>query len=655
MKKVITILMLALSINAIAQQLPKTYNGTYSIGNNDGTATYTYLEQNGERIIDGNFSFTCPVENFTITGKYVKGKKTGQWTRKQQNSLYNGMPLKKTELNWKKVTQSYPFQEVTEVKIENWSNDVLNGINTSTKTVKNSWGYPAPGGTSTCVYTVKTTYLNGSLTSIDANRKVNEKVNLSLKGFYKNDFANGIWQFNDNRNLYNYVFNNGYLISYEEKQQGNGTVIEANKISIDTVMINSYYTKSENSFDIIYGSIYSVKKNAKLFVQKLNENLSIYKICSQAKNPTNFKGLDTRLFTGIFGDMIPYKEEHGECLAYSCEIKCEVISNYTDLFSVINFTNINDEFKFVNLVNSKEDQILNKDLNISDLYSYMYYFKRFLYTNNLDGLQKIKEFQNYRLIIDAKNYSFEKSMNDVVYLDFWKMIKFIILKDELQWKGIIDQYFNYYIDNGTWQTNLINILEELKSTKIDQSNFENVKKYLVSKEAEISSSNSKLIENLKEIKIGTQIWMANDLNVIPSSFDYVIVKNEKIQNYKIGEGIVLYSINNRATSLCPKGWRMPTKSDWETLINSLGGDKIVAGNLLLVGKGSGFEATFPVVFWEVSYTYKPSQLTFGSGVAVSYLYFDSDKKEIKPFIFNYGGQINNNPKKAYLPCRCIKE
>ena len=653
MKKILAIAIMALTINAFAQQTPKTYNGPYSIGNNDGTATYTYIEQNGERIIDGNFSFTCPVENITVAGKYVKGKKSGLWTRKQLYSMYNGMPVKKTELKWPKVTESYPFKEITDITTENWANDALNGLSTSTKTVKNSWGYPAPGSASTSVFTVKTIYANGSLVSIDANRKENEKVNISFKGSYKNDFANGNWQFNDGKNLYNYSFNNGYLTSYEIKQQGNGAIIESNKINIDTVLLNSYYSKSDNSFDVKYGRSYSERKNAKLFVQKVNENLSIIKLCYQETNPANFNGLDVRIFTGAFGDITSYKADHNECLAYSTEIKCEVISQDKDLFYKINFANKTDEFKFLSMVNSKEGKFLNKDWTKYDPSSYMYQLKSFLYANNVDGLQKIKEIQDNGWNVSEENYSYEKSMNDLVFFDFWKLIKFIVLKDEAQWKGIINQYFNSYIDNVAWQSYLLAQLEELKITTIDQSNFESVKKYLTSKESEISTFNSKSIENIKEIKIGNQTWMANDLNVIPSNFNYVIVNDKKIQNYKVGEGIILYSISNEATSLCPKGWRIPTKTDWDVLITSLGGDKKAAGDLLKTGKGSGFESTFPIIVfqgWEYN-----KKLTFNSIKSGAYLFFDSEKKEIKPFMFGYEYELLYYPNKAYLPCRCIKE
>ena len=105
--------------------------------------------------------------------------------------------------------------------------------------------------------------------------------------------------------------------------------------------------------------------------------------------------------------------------------------------------------------------------------------------------------------------------------------------------------------------------------------------------------------------------------------------------------------------MCPKGWRIPTKTDWDVLITSLGGDKKAAGDLLKTGKGSGFESTFPIIVfqgWEYN-----KKLTFNSIKSGAYLFFDSEKKEIKPFMFGYEYELLYYPNKAYLPCRCIKE
>lgn len=40
-------------------QILKSYKGPYTVDNKDGEVTYTYFEQNGDRVFDGNFSFIC--------------------------------------------------------------------------------------------------------------------------------------------------------------------------------------------------------------------------------------------------------------------------------------------------------------------------------------------------------------------------------------------------------------------------------------------------------------------------------------------------------------------------------------------------------------------------------------------------------------------
>jgi hypothetical protein len=53
--------------------------------------------------------------------------------------------------------------------------------------------------------------------------------------------------------------------------------------------------------------------------------------------------------------------------------------------------------------------------------------------------------------------------------------------------------------------------------------------------------------------------------------------------------------------------------------------------------------------------YNPAQLIFKSKEPGAYLYFDAEKKVIQPFMFGYDYQLTYYSRKAYLPCRCIKE
>lgn len=60
-----------------SQQL-KIYQGVYQIGQEKGTASYQYYEnENYERILQGNFKYSD--KNYLITGQYHNNKRVGQW------------------------------------------------------------------------------------------------------------------------------------------------------------------------------------------------------------------------------------------------------------------------------------------------------------------------------------------------------------------------------------------------------------------------------------------------------------------------------------------------------------------------------------------------------------------------------------------------
>ena len=103
------------------------------------------------------------------------------------------------------------------------------------------------------------------------------------------------------------------------------------------------------------------------------------------------------------------------------------------------------------------------------------------------------------------------------------------------------------------------------------------------------------------VVIGTQIWFVENLKVTRCrnghEFSYVSddtswsvwadgaycwCNNDSLNNELYG---ALYNFAAVADScgLCPKGWHVPTKSDWENLIASLGGDEIAGGKLKEVG------------------------------------------------------------------------
>jgi uncharacterized protein (TIGR02145 family) len=92
-------------------------------------------------------------------------------------------------------------------------------------------------------------------------------------------------------------------------------------------------------------------------------------------------------------------------------------------------------------------------------------------------------------------------------------------------------------------------------------------------------------QNFKTIKIGNQMWTAENFDVIvPGSWCY---NDDPTLGKKYGR---LYSWE-AAQKACPGGWHLPTEKDWMTLIENLGGED-KAGKQLRIGGASGFNAPF---------------------------------------------------------------
>lgn len=153
------------------------------------------------------------------------------------------------------------------------------------------------------------------------------------------------------------------------------------------------------------------------------------------------------------------------------------------------------------------------------------------------------------------------------------------------------------------------------------------------------------------VKIGDQCWMAENLRYdgyIPSKFG---VKQDDPSGEKFG---YLYTWDDKGKdNLCPRGWRLPTKADFEKLIKEVGmtqiGLKLKAGNYWLYSKNSSMMPQNTVGFGAIGVHYGINSQNNGG-----YAYYVTSDNTYYRLDYNSDSYTTGGWGGDYMSVRCIK-
>lgn len=137
----------------------------------------------------------------------------------------------------------------------------------------------------------------------------------------------------------------------------------------------------------------------------------------------------------------------------------------------------------------------------------------------------------------------------------------------------------------------------------------------------------------KWVKIGKQVWMAENLNykTLSGSGDY---KDDPKARAIFGELYNFYA----ATKACPKGWHLPTNEEWSVLIDSLGGKDQAGSKLKQDGPTRWYAnnyATNESGFTALPGGYRHFSNTFADVMKLGYFWTSSEVASDTAYSFYY--------------------
>lgn len=213
------------------------------------------------------------------------------------------------------------------------------------------------------------------------------------------------------------------------------------------------------------------------------------------------------------------------------------------------------------------------------------------------SIEIVDDYNEEKAFFDSQTYSqISISGKNVKQISNNELIYMLFPKIGNTNKGVV---FNFISGNENGFKNMDDIISTIKidhSSKSSSSSIPsevNEESTNSNESASVSSSTSQQTgsftdsrdgKTYKIVKIGNQTWMAENLNYSTGNSWCYDKSSTNCNNY--GR---LYDWNT-AQRACPSGWRLPSKSDFETLLRNVGGSGSNAYHALKDGGSSGFSA-----------------------------------------------------------------
>lgn len=183
-------------------------------------------------------------------------------------------------------------------------------------------------------------------------------------------------------------------------------------------------------------------------------------------------------------------------------------------------------------------------------------------------------------------------------------------------------------------------------------------------------------QTYKTVKIGDQVWMAENLNYeTGSSFCYNnnesnCTKYGRLYTWaaavgkpesECGYGYTCSLLSGNIQGVCPEGWHLPSKAEWETLFNAVDGQS-TAGRVLKSTSGweSNGNGTDSFGFSALSAGYRENNVDYYNEGGLALFWSSTEDISFSAYYmgldFNHDDAgLNDDDKNSEFSVRCLKD